>query len=128
MPHLSIQYSNNIHSGEIAVLCRSLHEVMTNTGIFPLGGIRVRATACSIFAIADLHSDNAFIDMVLRIGAGRTDAEKATAGEAIMESAREVFSMRLTHPHFALSLEIMEIHPRLSWRSNSMHMRLKDKS
>jgi 5-carboxymethyl-2-hydroxymuconate isomerase len=128
MPHLSIQYSDNINSGEIAALCSSLHSVMSGTGIFPLGGIRVRAMVCSIFAVADLHPDNAFVDMVLRIGVGRTEAEKSAVGEAIMEKARDVFFVRHAQPHFALSLEIVEIHPQLSWKSNSIHPRLKGKT
>lgn len=128
MPHLSIQYSDNVHSDEIATLCTSLHAAMSDTGIFPLGGIRVRAIACSCFAIADLHPENAFVDMVLRIGAGRTEPEKSVAGEAIMEKAKDVFLARFQQPHFALSLEIVDIHPILSWKRNSMHPRLKDKT
>ncbi|MBI4046145.1 MAG: 5-carboxymethyl-2-hydroxymuconate isomerase, partial [Devosia nanyangense] len=30
-------------------------------------------------------------------------------------------------PHFALSLEIREIHPDLSWKKNAIHPRLRGK-
>jgi 5-carboxymethyl-2-hydroxymuconate isomerase len=30
-------------------------------------------------------------------------------------------------PHFALSLEVREIDPALSWKKNSIHLRLRTK-
>lgn len=98
---------------------------MIETGIFPEGGIRVRAFAADYYSIADNHPDNAFADMVLRIGIGRTMDEKSNAGEAIMAVARHSFNGLLDEPHFALSLEIVEIGKALSWKANSIHPRLK---
>jgi 5-carboxymethyl-2-hydroxymuconate isomerase len=104
-----------------------MHGAMVECGIFPLGGIRVRALRCDSFAIADRHPENAFVDMVLRIGAGRSEADKSAAGARIMTAAEEFFSKRFATPHFALSLEMVEINPDLSWKTNSIHERLGGK-
>lgn len=126
MPHLMIQYSSNLAEAiDMQRLCEGLRLTMIDAGIFPEGGIRVRAFAADHFSIADAHPDNAFADMVLRIGVGRTQEEKSTAGEAITATARHHFRDLLDAPHFALSLEIIEIDKALSWKDNSIHPRLK---
>lgn len=125
MPHLVIQYSSNLTEViDMQALCNQLRLAMIDTGIFPMGGIRVRALAADNYSIADAHPDNAFADMVLRIGIGRTMDEQANAGEAIMAVAKHHFRGLLDAPHFALSLEIIEIDKALSWKANSMHPRL----
>ncbi len=125
MPHLVIQYSSNLtETIDMQALCNQLRLAMIDTGIFPEGGIRVRTFSTDHCSIADAHPDNAFADMVLRIGAGRTMDEKSNAGEAIMAAAKHHFRGLLDAPHFALSLEIIEIDKALSWKANSIHPRL----
>lgn len=127
MPHLVVQYSINLDaSTDVQELCSTLNRVMAETGLFPLGGIRVRAQACTAYAIADLDRKNGFADMVLRMGAGRSEADRKRAGEAIMAAAKAHFHAQLEEPHFALSLEVIEIDPDLSWKVNSIHPRLKN--
>ena len=126
MPHLIIQYSKNLDTQvDMQSLCEQLRGKMIETGIFPLGGIRVRAFAADTCAIADAHPDNAFADMMLRIGAGRSLADKKNAGDLLVETARHFFAAQLDESHFALSFEIVEIDPDLSWKINSIHPRLK---
>jgi 5-carboxymethyl-2-hydroxymuconate isomerase len=105
--------------------CDGLHEAMVSVGVFPLGGTRVRAIACEAYAIADRHPQNAFVDMVLRMAKGRTPEQKERAGAVLMQAAEAIFVEELRAPHFALSLEIVEIDDVLSWKSNTIHARLK---
>jgi 5-carboxymethyl-2-hydroxymuconate isomerase len=125
MAHPIIQHSSNIGPVEIQALCDSLHDVMISTGTFPLGGVRVRALSSDAYAIADRHKDNAFVDMVLRMGKGRSIEQKKRSGAALMSTAEACFSEALARPHFALSLEILEIDEQMSWKVNSIHSRLK---
>jgi 5-carboxymethyl-2-hydroxymuconate isomerase len=125
MPHLILQYSDNFKVTRMQDACDHLHATMIEADIFPLGGIRVRAVASTAFAIADRHSENAFVDMVLRMAKGRTPEQKKSAGQMIMASAESVFASELAKPHFALSLEIVEIDDTFSWKRNSIHDRLK---
>jgi 5-carboxymethyl-2-hydroxymuconate isomerase len=126
MPHLDLRYSRNLEqAADIKALCDRLAEVMKAAGIFPLGGIRVRALACDAYAIADGHAANAFLDMELRVGVGRSEEDKRKAGEAIFAAAADALGALFDAPHFALSFEIREIDARLSWKKNSIHPRLK---
>lgn len=128
MPHLTIQHSDNIARDHMEQLCASLHDVLVEIGLYPLGGIRVRALPCQAYVIADADPRNAFADMIFRIGTGRSEADKKLTGERLMQAAEAVFAAELALPHFALSLEIVEIDPVLSWKTNSIHPRLKGKS
>ena len=56
-----------IDMGEVVEVVR---KAAVETGIFPLGGIRVRAIKCEHYAVADGRPDFGFLDMVLRLGEG----------------------------------------------------------
>lgn len=126
MPHLTIEYSANIEP-EIAGLCHALRDVMLASGLFEIGAIRVRARPCPHYAIADELPQNAFADMILRIGKGRSDEEKSFIGNALLTCAEAHFTALLAQPHFALSLEVQEISPQFSWKVNAIHPRLRTK-
>ena len=91
---------------------------------FRTGGIRVRAWPTPAEAIADGHPDNAYADMILRMGAGRSADVKRAAGDALMKVAVDFFAGELARPHFALALEIVEIDSDFSWKTNSIHPRM----
>lgn len=126
MPHFEIQYSRNLDARtDIAALCRVITDELVDCGLFPLGGIRVRAIACDTFVVADGDRRNAYLDMVLRIGAGRSPQDKKTAGDAIFSAVCNHLGALFEDPHFALSFEVREIDPQLSWKRNSIHARLQ---
>ncbi len=128
MPHLTIEYSANLDGkSDMAALCRSLHAAMLASGLFELGAIRVRAVRCTDYAVADLLPENAFADLRLRIGAGRALADKTRAGEMIFAAAASHFASLFERPHFALTLDISELDPALSWKKNAIHPRLRAK-
>lgn len=125
MPHLTIQHSPALgERHDMAALCAALRQVMIAQGCFPVGGIRVRAWPTPAEALADGHPDNAYADMLLRMGAGRPDAVKRAAGAALMAAAEAFFADDLATPHMMLALEIIEIDPEFSWKTNTIHPRL----
>jgi len=101
---------------------------MQETGVFPLAGIRVRAHPMPQYSVADGHSKNAFVDMVLRMGEGRSDATKSEVGAILMARAEAVFAPLLVEPYFALSLEIGTISKPFSWKTNSINTRINELS
>jgi 5-carboxymethyl-2-hydroxymuconate isomerase len=66
--------------------------------------------------------------MSLRIGKGRSEADRKRAGEAIFAAVSAFLSERFETPHFMLSLEIREIDADLSWKKNAIHPRLRQKT
>ena len=126
MAHLIIQYAESLDKQvNITRVCSVMNGIMHKTGFFPLAGIRVRAYPVMHSSIADGHPENTFLDMVLRMGEGRTEQQKSAVGTALMAAAEAEFSTQLANPHFALSLEIVVISKLLSWKSNSIHKRLR---
>ena len=127
MPHLVIPYSENLgEQVNMTKFCAVMSKALRQTGLFPLAGIRVRACPMSDSSIADEHLDNAFADIILQIGEGRSEVQKAIVGTSLMEAAKSAFVAQLAHPHFALSIEIIEISKLLSWKTNSIYSRLKN--
>ncbi|WP_026621480.1 5-carboxymethyl-2-hydroxymuconate isomerase (plasmid) [Ensifer sp. WSM1721] len=126
MPHLTVEYSANLDGrADIAAFCRGLLKAVVSTGLFEVGAVRVRAVRCADYAIADQLPENAFVDLSFRIGTGRSPEEKKRAGEAIFAAASEALAPLFGTPHFALSLEIREIDPDLSWKRNAIHPRVR---
>lgn len=126
MPHVSLEYSANLEPQlDMQALCQAIHGAMLATGLFEIGAIRVRALRADAFAIADLDARNGFIDICVRIGRGRSPADRKRLGEAVNAAAKAELAPFLAEPHFALSLEVREIDPDLSWKTNAMHPRLR---
>jgi 5-carboxymethyl-2-hydroxymuconate isomerase len=126
MPHFTAEYSANLDSTlDMTAFCERIRTAMLETGLFELGAIRVRALRAENYAIADVLPQNGFVDMSLRIGSGRSADDKRRAGDAIFAVAAAFFAAELSTAHFALSLEIREIDPVLSWKRNSIHPRLR---
>lgn len=125
MPHLAIQHSANLPISRMQALCEELHGVLVQAGLYPLAGSRVRAVSCPVSIVADKHPSNAFADMILRIGTGRSVGDRKMTGDRLMACAEQFFAKELVQPHFALSLELMGIHPEFNWKANSIHLRLK---
>jgi len=128
MPHLSIEYSKGLAAdGLVEPLCRALHTAMIEAGIFPLAGIRVRAHQADVSIVADGLAENDFAAMTLSVGTGRSTEALKRAGDKLFAAAQGVLSARLAAPYFALSLEIREINPDLSWKDTPIHARLTKK-
>ncbi|MEL7000075.1 MAG: 5-carboxymethyl-2-hydroxymuconate isomerase [Pseudomonadota bacterium] len=129
MPHLTVEYSDNLEDVvDMAAFCAAMRDAMLETGIFPLGGIRVRAFPCSTFVIADGDPAYAYLNMICKVGAGREEAVRAKAAEAIYAAAEAFLKPRISNP-FALSLDISELDPVTSLkRYNTLHDHLKSKA
>ena len=126
MPHFTIEYSANIDvlvdMGEVVEVVRV---AAIETGIFPLGGIRVRAIRCDHYAIADGRKDFGFLDMVLRLGEGRDLATRQKAGEHIFKALSAHLDPVFANSKFALSFDMQINDKEMSWKRNNIHDALK---
>lgn len=129
MPHLRIEYSAGLAArSDVAALCRIAHGAMVRAGIFPLAGIRVRAFQADHAIVADGLAENDFAALTLSVGAGRSRAALAAAGDEIFAAVQAALAGPLSGEHFALSLEIREMDPDLSWKDTPIHARLTGKA
>jgi 5-carboxymethyl-2-hydroxymuconate isomerase len=126
MPHFTIEYSANI---DVLVDMSEVVEVVRmaaiETGIFPLGGIRVRAVRCEHYAIADGRQNYGFLDMVLRLGEGRDLATRKKAGEHIFKALSAYLDPVFANSKFALSFDMQINDKETSWKRNNIHDALK---
>ena len=127
MPHLSIEYSANLeHDVDIASLCDHLRRAMIETGVFPMPGVRVRAFRADHCSVADGADAHAFVDMSLRLRAGRSDADKKRASEHVFAAARLFLSPMMDRRSLALSFEMRDIDPELSLKTGTIRDHLKE--
>ena len=129
MAHLSFEYSANLEARiDMQALCDVMRDSMRDSGVFPLGGIRVRGTRVDVCSVASGEAELGFIDMTLRMGQGRDEAVRARVTEGIYAAAESWLRDRVGDMPFALSLEVMQIDARFAEkRFNTLHGFLKAK-
>ena len=126
MPHFTIEYSANLDARvDMAGVVEVVRKAAVETGIFPLGGIRVRAVRCEHYAIGDGNPDFAFLDMVLRLGEGRDLQTRKTAGEHIFRALSAYLDPVFAKSKFALSFDMQINDKETSWKRNNIHGALK---
>ena len=126
MPHFTIEYSANLDKRiDMAAVVELVRKAAIETGIFPLGGIRVRALRCEHYAIADGNPQHGFLAMVLRLGEGRDLAARKKAGEHIFKALSAHLDPVFAASKFALSYDMQINDKETSWKRNNLHDALK---
>jgi 5-carboxymethyl-2-hydroxymuconate isomerase len=126
MPHFTIEYSANLDARiDMGNVVEMVRKAAVEAGIFPLGGIRVRAIRCEHFAIADGNPNLGFLDMVLRLGEGRDLATRKKAGEHIFKVLSAHLEPVFAEARFALSFDMQINDKETSWKRNNIHEALK---
>ena len=126
MPHFTIEYSANLEARvDMGAVVELVRNAAVETGIFPLGGIRVRAIRCEDYAIADGNPDLGFLDMVLRLGEGRDLATRKKAGEHVFKALSAHLDPVFAQSKFALSFDMQINDKETSWKRNNIHEALK---
>ncbi len=126
MPHFTIEYSANLDGRvDMAAVVELVRKEAVATGIFPLGGIRVRAIRCEHYAIANGDKQFGFLDMVLRLGEGRDLATRQKAGEHIFKALSAYLDPVSANSKFALSFDMQINDKETSWKRNNIHEALK---
>lgn len=128
MPHLTIYYTPNLESKtDMTALCRVMADTMleqldeTGQQVFPTGGTRVLAYPAAHYAVADGKRDYAFVYLNLRMGAGRSDAIKKRAGDALLEVVRSHFDPIFSENYMGITLQLDEGAPAYDGKHSSIH-------
>ena len=126
MPHFTIEYSANLDGRvDMGAVVELVRKEAVATGIFPLGGIRVRAIRCEHYAIANGARNLGFLDMVLRLGEGRDLPTRQKAGEHIFRALSDHLDPVFAAGSFALSFDMQINDKETSWKRNNIHGALK---
>ncbi|MCE8516719.1 5-carboxymethyl-2-hydroxymuconate Delta-isomerase [Ruegeria pomeroyi] len=121
MPHFIVEYSGNLEDAlDIGALCEVIRATAAGIDTFPMPGIRVRAFRADHWAIADGDPKHGFIDISIRLRAGRAPEVKRAAANEIFEAVRAFVAPVMAQRSLALSLEMRDIDPDLSPKTGSI--------
>jgi 5-carboxymethyl-2-hydroxymuconate isomerase len=122
VPHLVIEYSANIENAfDLDALLDRLHATALTTGMFPLGGIRIRAYRAENYRIADCHPDNAFIHVTATVGSGRPNERREAVSRELFAALCDELSGLAADAPLAISFNMREFDPVLNYKKNNLH-------
>src|SRR5688572_974628 len=108
MPHLTLEYSDNIEV-DIQPLLARLHEEVVATGAINLKGIKSRAIKHTQYRVADGDPDYAFVHVSLLIREGRPIEVQKEATQRVMKVLKETFGSRFENGYLSLSVDLKEM-------------------
>ena len=127
MPHLTIEYTANLDAAaDMPGLCRTLAATIValrndeGAPLFPVAGTRVLAYPAHSFAVADGEPDRGFIYMNMRIMAGRSEAMKQRAGDAVLAAASAHIETVFATRAVGLTLQLDEGAPVYEGKRNNL--------
>lgn len=126
MAHVTIEWTANLE-GEfdvralMALVAQDMRE--RADGVFPVGGIRVRAYRVDDYVIADDDGpDDAFVNLDVKMGAGRPAEFRQRYFDALFARVVTFFADLPERRPLALSMYVEETE---GWKKNTIHDRLK---
>jgi len=108
MPHLTLEYSDNLEVDVQPLLAR-LHEEVVATGAINLKGIKSRAIKHTQYRIADGDPDYAFVHVGLLIREGRPIEVQKEATQRVMKVLRETFGHLFEARKLSLTVDLKEM-------------------
>ena len=108
MPHLTLEYSDNIEVDVQPLLAR-LHEEVVATGAINLKGIKSRAIRHTQYRIADGDPDYAFVHVGLLIREGRPIEIQKEATQRVMKVLKETFGHLFEKRKLSLTVDLKEM-------------------
>ena len=108
MPHLTLEYSDNL-SFDVQPLLARLHTELVATGAINLKGLKSRAVCHNQYRIADGDPDYAFVHVNLLIREGRPIEIQKDAAQRVMAVLKETFGYRLENGYISISVDIKEM-------------------
>ena len=125
MAHATVEWTTNLEGaldvkGLLALIAEEMRE--RSGGAFPVGGIRVRAIRLTDYVIADgTCADDAFINVQVKMGAGRPEAFRKTFFNQLFEAMKEFLGDLFDKHPLGLTLYVDEAE---GWKHNTIHYRL----
>jgi len=127
MAHTIVEYSDNLAGeGDIPGLLKKIAAKFCDAGgVFPIGGVRVRAYRASEYVIADGNDDYAFVHTVVKLGAGRSAEFKKNFFDELFEVIKAHFADLMQRRYLALSMYVEEVDETGSYKHNNIHRKFK---
>lgn len=108
MPHLTLEYSNNLANFAPARALAALNTAMFDSGLFSEPDIKSRALALEHFQVGIRPAPRAFAHVRIALLAGRSDAERKELAEAVLAALRSAVDAS-TEAEIQLSVETVDL-------------------
>jgi len=122
LPHLIVEYSANVEDKiDLDALLDKLHASAVESGMFPLGGIRIRAYRADHYRIADCHPDNGYVHVTAIVGHGRPLDRRERVSRQIFATLTGHLEPLFAVSPLAISFNMREFDPVLNLKKNNLH-------
>ncbi|HEX7761612.1 MAG TPA: 5-carboxymethyl-2-hydroxymuconate Delta-isomerase [Caulobacteraceae bacterium] len=127
MAHAVVEWTDNLEgAADIRGLLELIAaEMRDSDGVFPWGGIRVRAIRLTDYVIADGQADDAFVNITVKMGAGRSTEFKQRFFSRLFDKVKAHFAELFDRRFLALSLYVEEADEAGSFKHNNIHQRFR---
>jgi 5-carboxymethyl-2-hydroxymuconate isomerase len=125
MAHVTVQWTDNLEDDlDVKAFLRLIAEEFgeRSDGVFPIGGIRVRAIRITDYVIADGKGpDDAFINLDVLMAPGRPEEFKKAFFDQLFARIEEFLGGLFERRPLGVTLYVSEA---AGWKRNSIHKRL----
>ena len=131
MAHAVVEWTDNLEGDGFAIrpllalIARAMREA---DGVFPWGGIRVRGIRLTDYVIADDSGADAFVNITVKMAAGRTAEFKQAFFEGLFAQVKAHLAALFDRRFLALSLYVEETDEASSFKHNTIHRRFRKDS
>ena len=93
MPHAIIEYSANVLAYvKPADITRTVHQMMTQSGLFNAGDIKSRCYVVEDYLVGEKGEDGSFVHVQVSLLEGRTSEQKQALSGAIFEALKTLLA------------------------------------
>jgi 5-carboxymethyl-2-hydroxymuconate isomerase len=109
MPHLILEYSDNIGSLNSTAFLQQAHQLLAKELPTHLASCKSRCIVHQNFYVGDGHQHNAFAHLTIKVLAGRTDEKKNYIGNELLKLMSDFFQKRTSELRLGLSVEMLDL-------------------
>jgi 5-carboxymethyl-2-hydroxymuconate isomerase len=109
MPHIFLEYSDNIFESDFVTLFERCHAVLTQQLPTQLESCKSRALQHSVYYVGNGNPQNAFVSVSIKILPGRSEQTLQKVNQELMKLFKNFFSTSLQKLNCQITLEITEI-------------------
>lgn len=120
MPHITLEYSNNINDIDFSSLFKELKDKLVATGEAQELGIKCRAVVSTDYFIVDGNEDYKMVNLLFRMREGRSLEVRTLISSIGMEVLEKYFTKEIAAKEIILSTEVKELIKGLDLLKNSI--------
>lgn len=122
MAHFIYEYSANLPEVQLDLpgLMEKMHSAAAGSGIFPLAGLRSRATCCEEYRIGDGNPEHSFVNLSMKVGRGRDLETRLQIGQVLFDILIEHLQPIFDSRGLAVSFEMRELEEHVKFNRKNI--------